>query len=297
MLITPLPGTQRRDIRKTVRDVSTELHNTWTGHHGSAQAKLGAYLEWTILAVRQLSGRISPADVDRLVLTPAYGRLLAGLGAFAGTDMMTQRTLNDLVDLELQQRVKSFEDASRLLDEQIERWSRRGEFIVFDTSVFIEHEHKLQDMDLSLFLPEGQRFQEVHLLVPIVVVDELDGLKNKADKPFKRWRAANTLRVFDTLFADGTGPATLRPADPYPAQPGRPPAFEFSAEIVLDRPGHVRLPINDDELIDRTLAIEPLAGRRVKLVTYDTGQSTRARAAGLAVEKLTKPAGEEPSGR
>lgn len=297
MLITPLPGATRRDIRQALRDVGTELGNTWSGHHGSAWSKLGAYLEWTTRAVNQLSGRISPADVDRLVLTPGYGRLLAGLGTFTSMDTVTQRTLNELVDLELQQRVKAFEDASRLLDEQIARWTGRGEFIVFDTSVFIEHEHKLQDMDLSLFLPEGQRFHEVHLLVPIVVVDELDGLKNKADKPFKRWRAAHTLAVLDNLFANGTGPATLRAADPYPAQPGKPPGHEFSAEIVLDPPGHVRLPINDDELIDRALAIGPLAGRPVKLVTYDTGQSMRARAAGLAVEKLAKPVGDEPARR
>jgi hypothetical protein len=31
------------------------------------------------------------------------------------------------------------------------------------------------------------------------------------------------------------------------------------------------------------------------LLTYDTGQSTRARSAGLAVRKLTQPAKTEPS--
>ena len=61
-----------------------------------------------------------------------------------------------------------------------------------------------------------------------------------------------------------------------------------TVEIVFDPPGHVRLPINDDELIDRILAIQPLAGRQVTLLTYDTGQSTRARAAGLPAKKLTK---------
>ncbi len=147
-----------------------------------------------------------------------------------------------------------------------------------------------------MFIQEGRRYQPVHLLVPIVVVDELDRLKNKADKPYKRWRAGYTLGVFDRLFANGIGPETLRPGDPLP-QPDKPPVFEFSAEIVLDPPGHVRLPINDDELVDRTLAIQALAGRRVKLITFDTRQSTRARSAGLTVDKLTKPIGEEPPRR
>jgi len=50
--------------------------------------------------------------------------------------------------------------------------------------------------------------------------------------------------------------------------------------------GHVRLPITDDEIIDRVLAVQPLAGRKITLLTYDTGQSTRARNAGLQVRKL-----------
>jgi hypothetical protein len=54
------------------------------------------------------------------------------------------------------------------------------------------------------------------------------------------------------------------------------------------------LPINDDEFIDRVLAIQALAGRRVTLLTYDTGQSTRARAAGLRARKLTQPEKGEP---
>lgn len=49
-----------------------------------------------------------------------------------------------------------------------------------------------------------------------------------------------------------------------------------------------------DEIIDRCLAVQPLADRQVTLLTYDMGQSTRARAAGLRVIKLTKPIGEEP---
>ncbi|HEY2079284.1 MAG TPA: PIN domain-containing protein [Streptosporangiaceae bacterium] len=64
--------------------------------------------------------------------------------------------------------------------------------------------------------------------------------------------------------------------------------------MVFDPPGHVRLPTNDDEIIDRTLAIQALAAREVTLVTYDTGMSTRARAAGLTVIKHSRPLEEEP---
>ena len=43
------------------------------------------------------------------------------------------------------------------------------------------------------------------------------------------------------------------------------------------------------------MAVEPLAAREVTLLTYDTGQSTRARNAGLRVKKLVRPAESEPA--
>jgi hypothetical protein len=59
----------------------------------------------------------------------------------------------------------------------------------------------------------------------------------------------------------------------------------------------VRLPINDDEIVDRAAAVKPLAGRQVTLLTYDTGQASRGRRAELNVIKLSKPVGEEADAR
>jgi Pyridoxamine 5'-phosphate oxidase len=36
---------------------------------------------------------------------------------------------------------------------------------------------------------------------------------------------------------------------------------------VFDPPGHIRLPITDDEIIDRALSFRPLTGRLLRLVT------------------------------
>jgi hypothetical protein len=297
MLVTPSPGTSRDQLLKALREQHSAVSNAWSGHHGNAQARLGAYLEWATSAVQHLAPLISPADLNRLVLTPAYDRLLAALGTVTGVDVATQRALNGLVSLELQQRVAAFEAACKALDEQIRRWSRLGAFVVADTSVYIEHEDKLENLDLAGLIDAEDELAPVHLLVPIVVVDELNGLKDKADKPYKRWRAGYTLAVFDRIFVKGTGPAVLRAAEPPAAVSHLRRRVELTAEIIFDPPGRVRLPINDDELVDRTLAIQALAGRTVTLVTFDTNQSTRARGAGLDVLKLTKPIGDEPKGR
>jgi hypothetical protein len=57
----------------------------------------------------------------------------------------------------------------------------------------------------------------------------------------------------------------------------------------------MRLPTSDDEIVDRARSVEPLADRKVTLLTYDTGQSTRAHNAGLQVVKLSQEIGEEPA--
>ena len=134
---------------------------------------------------------------------------------------------------------------------------------------------------------------DVTVLVPIVIVDELDRLKEIKDKQVK-WRAGYTLAVLDRVFANSAGPARLRAGDVLPGPDGL-TRSEVTIELVFDPPGHTRLPINDDEIIDRALAIATLADRNVTLLTYDTGQSTRARSAGLPVVKLRKEIGEEPA--
>ena len=49
------------------------------------------------------------------------------------------------------------------------------------------------------------------------------------------------------------------------------PLGDVWIELLFESPGHVRLPDSDDEIIDRALGAEPLANRKVTLLTYDTG--------------------------
>jgi hypothetical protein len=292
MLVTPLPGTGRDNLLKTLREVHNAAYNLrGGGGPGPAQGHLAAYIEWATLAVQQLGNQITAADLDHLVLTRGYERLLSAVGSMTGLDIGTQRVLNGLVSLELTQRVDALDGAIKALDAQIARWSRPGVFVIADTSVYIEHEDKLKDLDLAPMLKIWE--DPVHVIVPIVIVDELDGLK-RSKTNYERWRAGYTLAVLDRVFASSTGPAQLRAEDFSALSSGGIPRGEITIELVFDPPGHVRLPINDDEIIDRALVIQPLAGREVTLLTYDTGQSTRARAAGLHVLKLTHPIGDEP---
>ncbi|WP_234355954.1 PIN domain-containing protein, partial [Kitasatospora aureofaciens] len=136
--------------------------------------------------------------------------------------------------------------------------------------MYIQHDVRLEEWDLRGILPV--REEPIHLIVPMVVVDELDSLKQSKTT---RWRAGYSLAVFERLLPSGTGSAILAEEDYAPLDSGGIPRGKVTVEILFDPPGHERLPINDDEIIDRAVAIQPLAGRPVHLLTYDTGQSMR----------------------
>lgn len=289
MLITPLPGVNRENLSKALATVWTDASNLQSSGWTNAYEHLLDYLKWASSAAGTLRHQISRADIDRLILTRRYELLLSGVGQLAGTD--ARRVVNDLVSLELDERVAAFEEAVQSLDRQLKRWSTPKVFVVADSSVYIEHPDKLEALDFATLCEV--REEPIHVLVPIVVVDELDGLK-QSKRQQARWRAGYTLAVLDRIFGVGTEVARLREADFSALDSGGIPRGEVTMELLFDPPGHTRLPINDDEIIDRALAVQSLAGHPVTLLTYDTGQSTRARAAGLRVVKRRDDAGEGP---
>jgi hypothetical protein len=238
-----------------------------------------------------LQSQISAADLDRLVLTRRYELLLSAAGTSVADAELEVRLVDGLLDNELDQRTAAFGAAYAVLERLIKRWSRPGVFVVADTSVFITHPDKLEETDFAPLV--GVREEPIHLVVPVVIIDELDGLKHSKDNR-TRWRAGYTLAVLDRVSEHNAATGLLRAEDFSALDTGGIPRGEVTIELLFDQPGHVRLPINDDEIIDRALAIEPLAGRAVTLLTYDTGQSTRARAAGARVRKLARPIGDEP---
>lgn len=158
--------------------------------------------------------------------------------------------------------------------------------MVPDTSFFIQHDDKLEDLDVAGLL--HIREEPVHLVVPMVVIDELDSLKQSKDRQV-RWRARHSLSVLDRILPHPTQAAELRPEDYTPLNTGGIPRGQVTVEVVVDARGHVRLPINDDEIVDQAVSIQVLAGRPVTLVTFDTGQSMRARVAGLRCLKIAQP--------
>jgi rRNA-processing protein FCF1 len=286
MLVTPLPGANRTNLLEALQQVHKGAVDarSFSGH---AVDRCNTYMRWALDAVRMLRHQIAESDLERLVMTRAFWALQGG--------GMGVESVGWLVDAELDHRVSMFEEARDDLAAQIARWSpyNNWAYVVPDTSFFIQHPQKVEELDLSGDL--GLRGQGVHLLVPIAVVDELDGLKQDSNAHV-RWRARHTLQVLDQVLPNPEWAGELPRADFSPVIDGFGiPRGQVTVEIVIDPPGHARLPITDEEIVDRALTFQVLAGQRVIMITYDTGQSTRARGRGLKVIKFDQPPeGDEP---
>jgi hypothetical protein len=204
MLVTMYPGASREDVLCTLREIESAVNsaaNHHPGAHGStAYSRLTSYLEWAVNSARMLEHRVSAADIERLVLTRRYERLMSAAGSLTGADTGTQRVLNGLVDDEIRQRTEALREALRDLDEQIRHWPKDINYTVADTSVYIEHDDKLRDLDFASLL-EGWPDKPVVVIVPLIILDELDGLKQRGSDQSRRWRASYTLGVLEDVFS------------------------------------------------------------------------------------------------
>ncbi len=138
-LIAPLPGISREHLRDSLHQLWVEAVNIRNGTYGSGPAQLARYLNWTSGAVKVLANQIRPADIDRLILTRGYERLLSLAAPSSAVGSHTVSAMNELLDVELSQRVTDLEAARDSLNDAIKRWFGFSLFIMPDTSVYIEH--------------------------------------------------------------------------------------------------------------------------------------------------------------
>jgi len=173
MLITPLPGANRQILLDALRELGRRVGNLRGGMH---EAKFPGYIGWANNAARVLRHQIRATDIDRMVLTQRYW-LLQSLNPVPNSNAFG--SIIDLLETEIGERVAAFEEGSSALARQIERWSGPDVFVVADTSFYIQHTHPLDHLDLATLL--ATRHEPVRLLVPIIVIDELDGLKQHSN--------------------------------------------------------------------------------------------------------------------
>jgi len=277
MLVQMLPGTNRENLEETLTDLASSAGNLRGQLPAHGLEALSMYLNWATTSAKMLRGQVRESDIDALIFTPRLQVVLNAGGAHPGAGFVS------LLRLEVDERCQALEAARDALRAQIKRWARMEFLVGIDSSFAVHYPDKLGDVDFQQLL-DG-RVDNVHVLIPMQVIDELDALKDRG-KDDTRTRARQALAYLDAEFTAPKRIAEVSPEFLSEGQ-GRIPRGAVTMEILFDPPGHTRLPIVDEEIIDRLVAVAPVAGKMPTLLTFDTAQALRARKAGLKVKKLS----------
>ncbi|MBN1172903.1 MAG: hypothetical protein JXA67_12075 [Micromonosporaceae bacterium] len=289
MLVTLMPGADRMYVLDQLRQAA---------HRIIGQNHLGKPYEharWVMESARALRGQISRHDLDQLFYAPIFHQFAAGTMVAQG-----------LLEADIHERKGLLAAAADTLEEQITAWNVPAEttLAAVDTSVFLSHPSWTRDDDPAKVIASIRWAEDLNvgradvlLIIPEVVIRELDRLKESGNKAL-RYRAQVTLAVIDRLLGDPYGTVTIQPSSP-----GQPEAGEWpetlrggvQLKVFYDDATHRPLTDADAEIIDRVLAVQSLAGKSVRLVTMDTGMGLNARRAQLEVAKPTREI-EEPPG-
>ena len=143
-----------------------------------------------------------------------------------------------------------------------------------DTSVFLEGEY-FTELDWQAVAGVGAD-DLVRVIVPVLVLMELDEHKRGRDRVQGRARSV-LRRLWELHDASASSAAAL------------PGSRRVTIEVLTDDSWHVRRPVNDNEIIERALAVGELAGRDVVLASADYSMLYQASASGLKTAVVSRP--------
>lgn len=264
-LIMPAPNGTATGVLNGLNWFADSLTNL-RGAGGTAHDTLNEYLRVVAEANRLLRGQLTSIDMSRLVTTPNYWAMLTGQPSAPNIFPMIHNEIDNSLHV-LRPILQSVADAHTRWN----TWTQR--LVVPDSSAFINMPTKLREWDLKAALGESSE-TSVRLLVPMVVVDELDRLKEHGNDHV-RWRAGHSLGV----LTEHVGPQMI-------GEITHASAATTTIEVLVDRLGHSRLPDEDDEIIAQATGISRIAEGDVTLITSDTGMVLRGRRFGLQVHPI-----------
>ncbi|MDB4872718.1 MAG: hypothetical protein JWL97_3722, partial [Gemmatimonadales bacterium] len=283
MLVRPLPGVMRQFVRDALHAAYLAGHNVYLSSDNGTADLYNAYFAWAHDSARNLRNLISGQDIARLVLTPRYWNLYS-------VPVASAQPIREAIKFELEQQGTALQEAYGELDFLEQRWGaldrvQESVFMVADTNVFCQHAERFDKADYAADLGIGDR--PLHIVIPLVVVDELDRLKDRGQGAAKT-NARDTIRLLDKFLPSPGDIGNVRPAGPSPADPGV-LRGKVTVELFIDPPEHVRLPRPDDEIIDQAIVLQGLAGRRIRVLIGDIGMSTRSRLRDLHTVRINFP--------
>ncbi|MEU8688830.1 PIN domain-containing protein [Streptomyces sp. NPDC048665] len=249
-------------IEQAERDLcqALELFYNCRGGHELHQYWL-KYLHAVDLANPHLRQAFIEPDLAEGLYTRRYWHLLAN-----GDDTRQHlAVIREEVELQL----RAMEKAKEQLESLKSFASRPGEILVFDTNMLLHWE----PMTVVPW-PQQVKADEVRLIVPMVVIEELDRKKYADSSTAKA--AVKAIRMIERLLRD------TAPGSAVPVRDGT------TLEVLLDEADHRRRPLSeaDTEIIERAALLDQITGSRSKLLTGDLHMKLMARTLGLSVFEL-----------
>lgn len=248
-------GAALDDAVKVLDEIAMDAQNV-RGGAGRKGSVLDDYVKWVPDSERKLVRYFVRADVESFLYTPRYWD--------ARRYSIAPEQLIAALNGELAARVADLLEVRECLSRQHERYGALvSPVLVPDTNAFVHY-----TFFTEAAWPELANASNIHMVVPLVVVEELDRLKFSRDSKVAD-RARKVIRALDRLLASGAVRAEL---------PGR-----GSIEVMSEEPDHDRLPTVDSEIVHVCEELDDLAPASVSVVTGDLGMKVRARSLDVRV--------------
>ena len=228
---------------------------------------LDDYLVWTEQAERLLGNVFDFGIVDSLIYTSRY-RLIR-------TASPEWRRLPALISSEIDNRQRLLNAHADALQEEQQRWRGRAATLVIpDTNMFLQEDAPLENIDWPAAVKSRV---DVRLVVPLLVVRELDRLKRRGNQVTVKEarRAIKWLEANLPMTPHGTSaPLSNSPRTTVEVYVQHEPA---RAEEV------------DGLIIEFARQLSSVSRMRTRLVTRDLGMRLQAEALGVDVVTLDEP--------
>lgn len=262
-------GTTGEQAIETLRQVAVDAANLAGQSAGRGNMQiLDLYLSWTVNAERLLGNILGPNTVTDLIHGPQYWALRT---ATEQTPRLTQ-----LVLIETDRCQQLLSAAADQLCKERDRWhSHAATLVVPDTNMFLQQDTPFEQIDWHTAIRSRI---DVRLVLPLVVVHELDRLKRQGNNTTSKMARHSLKWLAENLPTTPHGEPTKLSAG-YP---------QTTIEVYV-QDGPARPEDADEFIITFARQLASISGRRTKLVTRDLGMRIRATALGVEAIQLPDP--------
>jgi hypothetical protein len=267
----------------TLKMLATAVNEAVTvSSAGYASDRYNSYVEWASRNGNLLAHYLHADEVDALITSRRYWSLLA-----LDISTIPFGALAQLVDGEVQQRVRALEEAKRRIEADLQLWDNgKAVAVVLDTGAWLKYFDDPMNYDEWREQLDERPHVPLVITIPMKVVDELDGSKrNRVDAPKGgksiRFRAGLALKY---LEAQG-----VVPGERVKLQEGStasaPPTQTVYLSVLEQPLDQSPLPDGDLEIIERAGAVAPYVSG-IRMITTDYGMVYRAKQAGIAAVRV-----------